>query len=199
MNYPVYTTLAESEVIEVIHAHVAIGDISPDSTASAAHLYHTRNGMLLAYFDPNSTTINANIESGVGRFCRETIKLEDLRAAIEQRKSKPKTSQKKKPIYPALSSFTLLAEPEVTSVIHTRVGVGEVRPGDAPRTVHLYFALDGALLAQFDPYSGQLNDSLQSDTLRVSRMNTKADLDSMDFAYVAPTEELCGSAPVAGE
>ncbi|WP_141754987.1 hypothetical protein [Burkholderia plantarii] len=79
--------------------------------------------------------------------------------------------------------YTTLAESKVIEVIHTRVAVGEVRPGDSPRAVHLYHALDGTLLAYFDPYLGPLDMDIQSGVLRMYRKSAKVDLDALDVAY----------------
>jgi len=81
-------------------------------------------------------------------------------------------------------AYTTLADSTVIEVIHTRVAVGEVsRAGDGPRVVHLYHALDGTLLAYFDPYLGPLDKDIQSGMLRMCRLNVRKELDKMDVAY----------------
>ncbi|MDC6126490.1 hypothetical protein PPH41_00470 [Burkholderia gladioli] len=79
--------------------------------------------------------------------------------------------------------YTTLAESKVIEVIHTSVAVGEVRPGDSPRVVHLYQALDGTPLAYFDPNLGPMKADIQSGLLRMWRESVTADLESIDVAY----------------
>lgn len=81
--------------------------------------------------------------------------------------------------------YTTLADSKVMKVIHTRVAVGEVGVDDPPRVVHLYHALDGTLLAQFDPSLGPVGKDIQSGILRMCRLRSNADLDEMDRACSA--------------
>lgn len=92
--------------------------------------------------------------------------------------------------YPILST---LAESEVIQVIHTRVAVGEVRIGDAPRVVHLYYSPNGDLLAYFDPYAGPLTSEIQSGVARFCRETVRSQLDEFDVAYREVTLDVSGS------
>ncbi|WP_124646801.1 hypothetical protein [Burkholderia ubonensis] len=81
-------------------------------------------------------------------------------------------------------AYTTLSDSEVIKVIHTRVAVGEVPvTGDGPRVVHLYHAMDGTLLAYFDPYLGPIDKAIQSGMLRMCRLTVRKELDEMDVAY----------------
>ncbi|KVU44780.1 hypothetical protein WK66_17235 [Burkholderia ubonensis] len=85
-------------------------------------------------------------------------------------------------VFMAVQPYTTLVDSEVMVVIHTRAAVGEVRPSDPPRIVHLYHALDGTLLAYFDPALGEERADIQSGMQRMWRKSVKDELDEMDRA-----------------
>lgn len=67
----IYTTLADSKVIQVIHTRVAVGEVGVIGDAPrVVNLYHAMSGELLAQFDPSLGPIDSEIQSGMLRMCR---------------------------------------------------------------------------------------------------------------------------------
>ncbi|MDR5771494.1 MULTISPECIES: hypothetical protein [unclassified Caballeronia] len=75
---------------------------------------------------------------------------------------------------------TELTVPEVMPLIHVRAMVGDVRVGDAPRVVHLFFSMAGRLLGYFDPYLGPVTNVQQAAVLYAHRDEVCDDMRPFD-------------------
>ncbi|MFM0302429.1 hypothetical protein PQQ99_20125 [Paraburkholderia sediminicola] len=184
MSEVIYTTSVDSKVIEVVHTRVQIGDDGPGKTPRVASVYHAPDGKLLAVYDPNVGPSGAVIESGNFRSFREKISSRNYESIVKAYLERPE--RRNSSVMRGSLGLVRRIDTETIHVIHTRAVVGEIVPGDMLRVVHIYHAIDGALLACYDPYIGAVDDEIQSETATAAIANVVRDIDSIDIGYTPP-------------